>query len=183
MSGRTYVVFCPTSRLYLKADQSEEEMRNRASEVAFQFEGPPAYPPISSLSYLSSSISTQDPNNTFATATQNAPVTSPASSDALPPPTDAAQSSAYIASLASAGALSAYNSRVANGQPTGVNEPDGATSPLTGTVIAQPPPTSTSAKGTNDSDASIGPLSIGWTSFAAPAVVALATVFGAALVI
>lgn len=111
-------------------------------------------------------------------------MTSPASSSKLPPPTDAAQSEAFISSLAQAGALSAYNSRVANGQPTGANQPDGATSKFTGTIIAVAPSTSSAEKtGTNDSDASIGPLSIGWENFAVPALVAAGMSLGAALVL
>ncbi|UZJ53925.1 hypothetical protein CBS101457_003245 [Exobasidium rhododendri] len=90
----------------------------------------------------------------FATTeTQQAPISSQASSVNVAAPTNSAESAAYISNLAATGGAAAYSSRVANGQGAG-GAADGITSvALTGTVIAGTSPaaaSSTSRGGTTD---------------------------------
>lgn len=117
------------------------------------------------------------------TETQQSPVSSPASSANIAPPTNAAESSAFISNLAATGAAAAYSSRQANGQgASGV--PDGATSvPLTGVVVAGTTPgvASSTGKGGN-SDASFK-LDSGFHSIWTAATACVAVVAGALVVL
>ena len=90
------------------------------------------------------------------TETQQAPVTPPASSQAIAAPTDSVQSELSVSALAAEGAEAAYSSRVANGQGKS-GSGNGATSAnLTGTVIAGTTPTSVPAQSsTGHADAAV----------------------------
>lgn len=86
-------------------------------------------------SYGHSHIGTTD-SAAVSTETQQAPVTAPASSQALAAPTNSVESELSISELARTGGAAAYSSRVSNGQGAS-GAANGSTSiNLTGVVIA-----------------------------------------------
>ncbi|KDN53071.1 hypothetical protein K437DRAFT_253394 [Tilletiaria anomala UBC 951] len=116
------------------------------------------------------------------TISQLSPVTPPASSLlTIPIPTDAAQVPAYEASLASAGALSAYSSRIAGGMNTNA----AGSTVLPGTVASagQAPSSALSAQiSQNSGKNAAGPaVSANWKMLAlSPAIALVAAAAGAA---